>query len=84
MLADFWKPADPSAFKIHFARWNGVIQPLHVLARDMEEWKGWQEHYPGRNDFNRPLIFSVAQVHNEVGRWMFRGIWRVNGIQQAR
>lgn len=32
---------DVRKYKIHFAVWNGVEQPLDVFVRDREEWKRW-------------------------------------------
>ncbi|NOE36239.1 GIY-YIG nuclease family protein [Ruegeria sp. HKCCD7318] len=77
LLADIWPIEDQDDFKIHFARWNNHAQPLEVLARDREEWRGWQEYYPGRNDFNRQFIFSLAQFYHEPGTWLFGGVFRV-------
>lgn len=67
-------------FKVHFARYNKVEQPLDVFARSRLEWQGWQESYPGRNDFNRPYIFALAQFYHETDVWLFGGIFNVLGI----
>ena len=77
LLSDIWPIASPQEYKLHFARWNGEDQPLEVLARDRVEWRGWQEYRPGRNDFNRPLIFSLAQFPHEPDAWLFGGVFRV-------
>lgn len=79
-LSDIWQPSDVAAFKVHFARWNGTRQPLNALARSQEEWRSWQEYYPGRNDFSRPYIFSLAQIPGDSDLWMFGGIWTVDGL----
>jgi hypothetical protein len=76
-LTDIWPIADQDDFKIHFARWNYHAQPLEVMARSRDEWRGWQEYYPGRNDFNLPYIFSLAQFYQEPDTWMFGGIYRI-------
>lgn len=76
-LRDIWPIADLGDFKIHFARWNQHNQPLEVFARDRREWQGWQEYRPGRDDFNRPLIFSLIQFYHEQNVWLFGGIFRV-------
>jgi hypothetical protein len=52
-LTDIWTIESPTLYKVHFARWNGSDQPLEVFVRDRLDWRGWQEYYPGRNDFNR-------------------------------
>lgn len=76
-LAEIWPIAEPQQYKLHFARWNGEHQPLEVWARDRQEWQGWQEYRPGRNDFNRPLIFSLASFYHETDVWLFGGVFRV-------
>ncbi|CAA2137298.1 GIY-YIG nuclease family protein [Methylobacterium bullatum] len=77
LLSDIWPIPNPSGFKVHFARWNGSVQPLEVFVRDRAEWQGWQEYYPGRNDFNRPHIFSLIQFYHEPDVWLFGGIYNV-------
>ena len=59
-LHDIWPIKDLTDYKVHFARWNGEVQPLEVWARDKQEWQGWQEYRPGRDDFNRPHIFYTC------------------------
>ena len=78
---DIWSPPNVADYKVHFARWNGDVQPLRVLARSLDEWRGWQEWYPNKNDFNRPYIFSLAQMPGAKDFWMFGGIWRVLGTR---
>ena len=77
LLRDIWPIADPDSYKLHFARWNGKNQPLEVWTRDRDEWKGWQEYRPGRNDFNRPYIFSLIKFYHETDSWLFGGVFRV-------
>lgn len=77
LLRDIWEIENLADFKIHFARWNQEVQPLEVWARDRQEWLGWQEYWPGRNDFNRPLIFSLIQFYHEPDTWLFGGIFRI-------
>lgn len=76
-LGDIWPITDLADYKVHFARWNGDVQPLEVWARDKDEWQEWQEYRPGRDDFNRPYIFSLAQFYHETDIWLFGGIFRV-------
>ena len=76
-LKDIWPIDDPENYKRHFARWNGHSQPLEVWARDWDEWQGWQEYRPGRDDFNRPVIFSLIQFYHETDVWLFGGVFRV-------
>lgn len=68
---------DPTQYKLHCAVWNGEEQPLDVFARSREEWAGWNSWRGARNDFNRPFIFSMMQVHYETNRWLFGGVFEV-------
>lgn len=77
LLSDIWPIENLADYKIHFARWNQHNQPLEVWARDKREWQGWQEYRPGRDEFNRPLIFSLIQFYHEPDIWLFGGIFRV-------
>ncbi|MCB1885600.1 MAG: GIY-YIG nuclease family protein [Geminicoccaceae bacterium] len=77
LLRDIWAIPAPADYKCHFARWNGAHQPLDVWARSRDEWRGWQEHRPGRDDFNRPYVFSLIQFHHETDVWLFGGVFRV-------
>jgi hypothetical protein len=76
-LRDIWSVSDTERYKVHFARWNGNYQPLEVLARDKNEWQGWQEYRPDRDEFNRQYIFSLAQFYHEHNAWLFGGIFQV-------
>jgi hypothetical protein len=76
-LSDIWQIKNLTDYKLHFARWNQQDQPLEVWARDRREWQGWQEYRPGRDDFNRRLIFSIMQFYHEPDIWLFGGIFRV-------
>ena len=77
MRSDIWPIADPGDYKVHFARYNRHSEPLEVWARSSDEWKEWQEYWPGRDDFNRPLIFSLMQFYHETDAWLFGGVFRV-------
>jgi hypothetical protein len=77
LLRDIWRIAKPESYKLHFARWNQKVQPLEVWARDHQEWRGWQEYRPTRNEFNRPLIFALIQFYHETDCWLFGGVYRV-------
>ena len=77
LLHDIFPIAAPNDYKLHFARWNRDNQPLEVWVRDREEWQGWQEYRPARNDFNRSYIFTLIQFYHEADTWLFGGIFRV-------
>ena len=76
-LRDIWSIPNPGDYKVHFGRWNKHEQPLEAWTRDRKEWQGWQEYRPQRNEFNRPLIFSVIQFYHETDAWLFGGVFRV-------
>ena len=77
LLQDIWPIENPGEYKIHFAKHNGKSHPLDVWVRRKAEWQNWQEHWPGRNDFNQPYIFSLMQFYHETGIWLFGGVFRV-------
>jgi hypothetical protein len=78
-LRDIWQISNPDSYKAHFARWNQHNEPLEVLARDQQEWQGWQQYWPGRNEFNRQYIFALAKFYHEPDIWIFGGVFRVLG-----
>lgn len=78
-LSEVQRIEAPSRYKLHLACWNGSDQPLDVFLRSRDEWRGWQEYWPGRDDFNRAFIYSVMDFHPEPGVWLFGGIWEVLG-----
>jgi hypothetical protein len=71
-------------YKVHFARWNKSCQPLDVFTRDRGEWQGWSEYWPNRNDFNRPLIFSLMYFYHETDIWLFGGVYEVLALRRKR
>lgn len=77
LLSDIWPITELANYKVHFARWNQEYLPLEVWARDRHEWQSWQEYRPQRNEFNRPLIFSLIQFHHEDHAWLFGGVFEV-------
>ncbi len=77
MLKDVFPIENLTDYKVHFAQWNGDNQPLDVFTKDRREWQGWQEYRPSRNDFNRPLIFSLAHFYHDPGTWLFGGVFSV-------
>ncbi|TAL32094.1 MAG: GIY-YIG nuclease family protein [Phenylobacterium sp.] len=84
LLRDIWPISEPARFKVHFARWNGDHQPLEVWIRDRAEWQEWQAYRPARDDFNRPLIFSMARFYHEPDIWLFGGVFHVQERLQDR
>ena len=70
---------NPRACKLHCAVFNGEDHPADVIARDWEEWVGWNSYRATRDDFNRQYIFSLAQARDEAGIWLFGGVFEVVG-----
>ena len=64
-------------YKIHFAVWNGVEQPLDVFTRDRDQWKGWNSWRGNRDDFSRKFIFSLIRFYHQADKWLFGGIFEV-------
>jgi hypothetical protein len=77
LLRDILPFSTPDDYKLHFARWNGENQPLEVWVRDKQQWQGWQEYRPARDEFNRPFVFSLIQFYHETDIWLFGGIFRI-------
>ncbi len=77
VLQDIWKLDDPTAYKVHFSRWNGFREPLDVWVDDPADFVGWQEHRPQRNEFSRPFIFSLARFYHQPDIWLFTGVYEV-------
>ena len=77
MLSDILPINNLPDYKVHFARYNQENQPLDVFTKDRQEWQGWQEYRPARDDFNRPVIFSLAIFYYEPAAWLLCGIFRV-------
>ncbi len=42
-LSDIFPIAIPGSYKLHYARWNEINEPLGVFVRDRNEWHGWHE-----------------------------------------
>lgn len=65
-------------YKLHFAVYNGIEQPLDVFMKDKKEWAGWNSYRtPKRDDFNRKYIFSLIRYYHQPNAWLFGGIFRV-------
>ena len=77
MLKKVFPIENLSDYKVHFAKWNQKNQPLDVFTKDRQEWQGWQEYRPTRDDFNRPMIFALASFYHEPATWLFGGIFKV-------
>jgi hypothetical protein len=43
----------------------------------LEEWKGWNSFRGSRDDFNRPLIFSLIRYYHQKDMWLFGGVFEV-------
>ena len=80
MLKHIWPIENFCEYKVHFARWNGDKQPLQAFAEDRRNWVGWQQYWPGRNDFNRRYIFSLMDFYHQTDTWLFGGVFEVLGV----
>ncbi len=75
--------ADPAAYKVHLAGWNGAKQPLDVFVGDRTEWDGWNSWRSDKDQFNRDYILSLIDFYPQPGVWLFGGIYRVVGRSSA-
>ena len=80
LLKHIWPIKNVGDYKVHFGRWNGYIEPLADWAHDRKKWVGWQQYWPGRNDFNRRYIFSLMNFYHETDTWLFGGVFEVMDI----
>lgn len=76
-LKDVLRIDDLTDYKVHFAKWNKIHQPLDVFISDPPHWQRWQEYRPKVDSFNRRYIFSLAHFYHEVDVWLFTGIYEV-------
>ncbi len=83
-LQNIWPIGNLTDYKIHFARDNKITQPLDVWVRDKQEWQGWQEYRPKKNDFNRRFILSLMQFYHETDIWLFGGVFEVLSRPEGR
>jgi hypothetical protein len=84
MLKEVLPLTNLDEYKVHFAKRSSTNQPLDVFTKDRREWQGWQEYRPVRDEFNRPLIFSLANFYYEPDTWLFGGIFRVLARNKKR
>ena len=85
LVKEIFPIENTSEYKIHFARNNTALEPkngeepLDVWVRSEAEWRGWQEHRPKNNAFNKPYIFSLMRFYPEdkENTWLFGGVFRV-------
>ena len=70
---------DPAACKLHCAKYNGEQHPIDALAGSWEDWVTWNRYRPGRDEFNRQFIFSLAHDRNDSAHWLFGGVFEVVG-----
>lgn len=61
-LRNLLSELDPHTCKLHCAVFDGVVEPINVLATDWDEWVGWSRWRGARDHFNRQFIFTMARV----------------------
>ena len=74
---------DPAACKLHCAKYNGKQHPIDVLAGSWQDWLTWNRYRPQRDDFNRQFIFSLANDRHDPARWLFGGVFEVEGRREV-
>ena len=92
LLPDILPIADPTAYKLHFARHNGHEEPADVLLESCDRlrpggpptrWHDWQQYWPGRNAFSRDYIFTLAR-YQRSDLWLFGGVFAVVARQPGQ
>jgi hypothetical protein len=74
-----------TAYKLHLACDDGRgNNPLLDYLASPAAWRGWQEHRGSKNEWNRPLIFSLIDFPTKAGTWLFGGIFRIIERQPDR
>lgn len=69
---------DWSDVKIHVAQKSGKKRPIDVFTRSFDEWQnGWNGSWHSNHCWNRKFIFSMVELPNQPGRWLFGGIFQV-------
>lgn len=76
-MRDLLGDLDPADCKLHCAVWNGEKHPIDLLANSWDEWVSWSRWRGKKDEFSRPLIFSMAQSRAEPSRWLFGGVFEV-------
>jgi hypothetical protein len=67
-------------YKLHAAsRTPDGWSPLDAYLISENEWKTWNQYYPGKDDFNREYIFSMMEFYPKPNTWLFGGIFKVIG-----
>lgn len=57
---------------------SSSARTAEIYARgEWDEWVGWNSYRPGKDEFNRPRIFSVMQVGPASDEWIFGGAFDV-------
>ena len=77
MLRHIFPIEDISAYNVHFARYNGCVQPLDNWVSDRSNWVKWQGYRPARDRFKQRYIFSLMKFYHEQDIWLFGGIFEI-------
>lgn len=80
LLKDIWQIANVKDYKVHFARWNGVEEPLDAWMSDRSNWVRWQEYRKSKDYFNRRYIVSLMNFYPDGRKaWLFGGVFEILG-----
>lgn len=71
--------------KIHVAQKAGQTRPIDVINRSFNEWQNiWNGDFHSNHCWNREYIFSIIELPNEPGRWLFGGVFRVLSFKRGK
>ncbi len=69
---------DWEEFKIHVAQKAEKSRPIDVFTQSFEQWQNnWNGNWHSNHCWNRKYIFSMIELPNQPGCWLFGGIFEV-------
>lgn len=73
----------PQDFKLHLGKVSpSGDHPLDLYLQNRETWRGWHIWKGSKNDWTRPLIFSLIQMRDDPNTYLFGGVFRVTERHQ--
>ena len=79
MLSKVFPVSNIDDYSVHFAHYNGEVEPLNEWVANRESMKAWNESEPGDGGwFGGDYIFTLMRFYPEEGDiWLFGGVYKV-------
>lgn len=79
MLSQIFPIENIDNYSVHFAQFNGEVEPLNEWVADSENLKRWNESKPGRGGwFGGDHIFTLMKFYPEAEDiWLFGGVFEI-------